>query len=248
MRTFPNPAVTKAAFLAIMQEHAKQDRIVKGKYWENGKGCDIGCGVETINHLLGIHEDHKGHNVVADTLGIPLALAHLENRIFNGLIPAKAMSWPIRFAEAIPENADLTPSVNRILVRVLREVALPAVTVDEWGVKAAIKKVCLALETGEGLRTAAVAADCSSRSVDLIDGIPDSSSVSAFSAVRTAFNFAYALANTSNFTNTRVAFTLSFGVLIVVRAASGGINITARNIAYEKIADIIIKEMQRCAA
>lgn len=36
------PAV-KAKYLKRVRAHAKADEIVSGRYWENGKGCAVGC-------------------------------------------------------------------------------------------------------------------------------------------------------------------------------------------------------------
>ena len=87
---------TKDAILAQLQGHYDADEIIKGVYWENGKGCAVGCAV------------HSGEHVQYETLfGIPESLARLEDRIFEGLENGKAKEWPLRFMRAVKPGADL---------------------------------------------------------------------------------------------------------------------------------------------
>ena len=44
---FKNTTVTKPVILKQLRAHAKADEIVKGLYWENGKGCAVGCTVRS---------------------------------------------------------------------------------------------------------------------------------------------------------------------------------------------------------
>lgn len=80
-----------------MAKHRDNDELVKGQYWEGGKGCAIGCTIYS-----GRHEEYETR------FGIPQMLAHLEDRIFEGLPNAKAKEWPIRFMSAIEPGADLS--------------------------------------------------------------------------------------------------------------------------------------------
>jgi hypothetical protein len=68
-----DPAV-KAKYLARVEGHAAADEIIKGRYWEAGKGCAVGCTIHG-----GSHEDFELE------LGIPQMLAWLEDVIFEGL-------------------------------------------------------------------------------------------------------------------------------------------------------------------
>jgi len=89
--------VTKAAVLKQLRAHAKADEIVKGQYWEEGKGCAVGCTI------------HSNQHVEYETrFGIPQALARLEDCIFEGLANGKAKVWPIRFMTAITPGTDLS--------------------------------------------------------------------------------------------------------------------------------------------
>lgn len=81
----------KAATIAEMQAHIDADRLVKGRYWEDGKGCAVGCLIKTGDHQL-----------YESKFGIPKELAQLEDVIFEGLPNEKAMAWPVPFLTAVP--------------------------------------------------------------------------------------------------------------------------------------------------
>jgi hypothetical protein len=87
----------KERLLAQLQAHHDADEIVKGKYWENGKGCAVGCTV------------HSGDHAQYEPLyGIPQMLARLEDTIFEGLPNERSKMWAIEFADAVEEGTDLS--------------------------------------------------------------------------------------------------------------------------------------------
>jgi len=87
----------KTAIMAQLAGHREADEIVKGHYWEDGKGCAVGCTVHSGNHAE-----------YEPRFGIPQVLARLEDRIFEGLPNDKAKEWPERFMGAIKPGADLS--------------------------------------------------------------------------------------------------------------------------------------------
>ena len=87
----------KDAILEQLREHEKTDELVKGYYWEKGKGCAVGCTVHSANHSL-----------YESKFGIPQMLAWLEDTIFEGLPNGKAKEWPIAFMSAIAPGTDLS--------------------------------------------------------------------------------------------------------------------------------------------
>ena len=93
-----NPAL-KASVLAEMAEHRAADALVKGVYWENGRGCAVGCLT---------HDPWGGHAQYPVRWGIPEELAWLEDSIFENLPSGLAWVWPERFLAAIPTGADLS--------------------------------------------------------------------------------------------------------------------------------------------
>lgn len=79
-----------------MQAHFDADEIIKGIYWENGKGCAVGCTIHS-----GSHQEYETR------FGIPTVLARLEDIFFENLPNKIAKSWPLRFMSAIPVGVDL---------------------------------------------------------------------------------------------------------------------------------------------
>jgi 3',5'-cyclic AMP phosphodiesterase CpdA len=79
----------KQQVLAEMREHRKADRLIKGWYWQDGKGCAVGCLLKSRNHIE-----------YEEKFGIPVHLAYLEDSLFEGLRKEKAMLWPERFLDA----------------------------------------------------------------------------------------------------------------------------------------------------
>ncbi len=97
MLAYHNDQAIKAEILAQLQAHYHADQLIKGLYWENGKGCAVGCTVHSSNHA-----DYEPR------FGIPQMLARLEDYVFEGLPHEKAKEWPIRFMSAIVPGRDLS--------------------------------------------------------------------------------------------------------------------------------------------
>ena len=96
MQAFHNDPKIKQKYLRRVRAHAKADEIIKGKYWEKGKGCAVGCTI------------HSGEHKRYETeLGIPQWLARLEDQIFEGLPQKEAMKWPVQFLKAIKTGSFL---------------------------------------------------------------------------------------------------------------------------------------------
>jgi hypothetical protein len=106
---------TKEFYLKRLNDHRLNDELIKGTYWENGRGCGIGCTVHSDDH--GAYEKQ---------LGIPRVLARLEDGLFEALPNGYAMLWPERFLSAIQPGADLSLVWPRFAVWMLID--------DKWGV------------------------------------------------------------------------------------------------------------------
>ena len=114
MLAYHNDPAIKQMFVDRIAAHAAADEIVKGQYWENGKGCAIGCTYHSSDHMAAERQ-----------AGIPLMLARLEDRIFEGLPNSEAKAWPLRFAEAVQVGADLSMVGPRFLLWLLRDSGIP---------------------------------------------------------------------------------------------------------------------------
>jgi hypothetical protein len=108
MIAFHGDKKIKAKYLRRVRAHAAADEIIKGQYWEGGKGCAVGCTIHSSYH--GYYESE---------LGIPEALAHLEDTIFENLPADLAKTWPHRFLSAPSVGADLALVSSRFLLEIL---------------------------------------------------------------------------------------------------------------------------------
>src|SRR5208282_5693902 len=90
MLAFHGKQQIKDEYLTRVKAHREADQIMKGQYWENGRGCAVGCTIHNSDH--GRYETE---------LGTPRILARLEDGIFESLPNDLAMTWPERFLDAI---------------------------------------------------------------------------------------------------------------------------------------------------
>lgn len=100
---------TKDFYIARVKRHRELDELVQGIAWENGKGCAVGCTLESY--------DHRAYET---ELGIPEWLARVEDSIFEGLTKADALAWPEQFLASINPGADLNKVEHPFIIFVLR--------------------------------------------------------------------------------------------------------------------------------
>ena len=91
LRAYHNDLAVKAKFVVRMKAHVDANDLVRQIYWENGKGCGVGCTIHSDNH-----------KVYETELGWPEWLAHLEDRIFEKMSDAAAREFPLLLLEAVP--------------------------------------------------------------------------------------------------------------------------------------------------
>jgi hypothetical protein len=94
---YHNKPEIKSNIINQLIAHSEADEIVKGKYWEDGKGCAVGCTIHSSDHME-----------YETRFGIPVMLARLEDCIFEGLPNGTAKAWPIRFMASIEPGKDLS--------------------------------------------------------------------------------------------------------------------------------------------
>lgn len=99
--------ILKEEFIKELEWHYEQDNFVKGDYFENGKGCAVGCSLESISRKKNIEIKFYDHSKYPELLGIPQWLAYVEDAIFEGLEDSLSKEWPLRFSRAIKTGADL---------------------------------------------------------------------------------------------------------------------------------------------
>lgn len=125
LKTFHGNKQLKKDIVAEILKHQKQDQIIKRTYGkqENGKwrGCAVGCSIHSLNVKYGKNiytGDHKSYEV---ELGIPEALAHLEDYLFETMPDGKATKWPLEFMKAIPINVNLAFVAPKFILGTLKE-------------------------------------------------------------------------------------------------------------------------------
>jgi hypothetical protein len=105
MKAYHGEQSIKDTYLNRVRSHREQEQLVQGfGYWKGGKGCAVGCTIHGSSHAAYETE-----------LGIPRAIARIEDGIFEGLPVKEAMAWPERFLEAITPGADLSGVVDGFL-------------------------------------------------------------------------------------------------------------------------------------
>jgi hypothetical protein len=89
----------KNKFVKRVDAHAAADEIIQGKYWENGKGCLVGCAA---------HTGCDPHGVLEREAGIPRIVSRLGDRLFEGCENGFMKGLPPRFYRAPLPGADLS--------------------------------------------------------------------------------------------------------------------------------------------
>jgi len=101
LQAFLNSDKVKTKYIQRLEDHYKQDEIIKGTYWQYGRGCAIGCTV---------HSDSPSR--YENELGIPEWLALLEETLFEGMSNDKAKEFPLKFLDSITGNTSITKYVS----------------------------------------------------------------------------------------------------------------------------------------
>jgi hypothetical protein len=181
MLSFHSDPSIKSNYLARVTGHADADEIVKGRYWENGKGCAVGCTIHGETHESFEHE-----------LGIPQMLAWLEDVIFEGLPNRYAKTWPERFLSSIAPGKDLSPVGWQFLHWLLTESGLGEFhhTLTKVAVARCAETLVPLIDRRlidvSAAEHAATAARAAMHAVLRIDGLPDAVAWSAESAALAA--------------------------------------------------------------
>lgn len=119
---FHGDEAIKAKYVERVKAHAAADEIVQGKYWQDGKGCAVGCTVE---------QSDSPHEAMEAELGIPRELAYLEDTIFEGLTNSEAKAFPLRFLQAIKPGADLSTITAKFMIWQFEDAKYGLKNIDE---------------------------------------------------------------------------------------------------------------------
>lgn len=123
--SYHNDANLKKLVIDEMNNHQKQDRLIKGTYgvYESGtfKGCAIACAINSVNKVLGKNYDTKSHEALSESIGIPLWLSKVQDSFFECLPNEYCDQFAIDFLESIPVGVDLEPVRWNLCTSLLKE-------------------------------------------------------------------------------------------------------------------------------
>jgi hypothetical protein len=131
MLAFTETEVSKDQLIASLTAHAEADRFIKGTYWQNGKGCAVGCSLRDFRP-----KETGNHGLYEPLFGIPRILARLEDGIFENLPDNLSKEWPLRFANAVKPGSDLSMVWPKFMLWLLRDNLPKFAAKDERALKA----------------------------------------------------------------------------------------------------------------
>jgi len=115
MKTFQQ-GISKEELQAKLAEHRKADNFRQGMYWDDGKGCAVGCTIQSFGGEASHHMEYER------LFGIPAILGQLEDSIFEGMSVKDSKWWPEAFIDAVPENVDLKMVWPKFCIWMLEDV------------------------------------------------------------------------------------------------------------------------------
>ena len=242
MQAFHNDIKIKQKYIERVDAHIKADNLIRGKGWENGKGCAVGCTLESY--------EHKQYET---ELGIPEWLARVEDTLFEGMNEEKSKTWPKVFLKVIPVGVDLeqvrVPFLLIVLEQNLNTLCSLGVGQEFKNVitcieqtKTATIQVMEALKNGGDLLAAELAAELAARSAE-------SAARSARSAARsTEWSTAWSVELAAELAARSAARSTAWLVESAARSAAWSAAwLVARSAAFDYYADELIELLKNAA-
>ena len=106
---YHNDPLIKLKYQERFAEHRKIDAVIQGQGYEEGRGCFVGCTLQSYDHSRFPTE-----------LGWPEWLAHLADRIFEGLPKDQAPQFGTDLLDAVAIGVNLEPVRTQFLIVVQR--------------------------------------------------------------------------------------------------------------------------------
>jgi hypothetical protein len=255
MKAFHGKLAVKKEYLARVVAHTKADEVVKGKYWEEGKGCAVGCTIHSSDHSAYERE-----------LGIPEWLAKVEDRLFEGMPAKDAQKWPAAFLKAIKPGANLekvkTPFIVFILESSLKSMnsveydkkQFPQVVAVIAQCETAVKEMIRRHKKGLDLKAAASAADsadsaysaaasAASAAYSAADSAADSAAASAaHSAASAAHSAAYSTADSAD----SAAYSAAYSAASAAYSAAASAAASTASAAYLEFSKKLLQLLKEC--
>ena len=128
LQAFHNSQEEKDTILKQLQQHYDQDEIIKGIYWEDGKGCAVGCLLHSSDHSL-----------FPSKMGWPVWFGKLIDTLFERMNNESAKQFPIKITKAIPPGfSNWDSTYHKICAFMLEDVCK---NIDHLTVKKAIADI-----------------------------------------------------------------------------------------------------------
>ncbi len=230
MIAFKNDESLKEKYLTRVQQHREADELVQNYgYWQDGKGCAIGCLA---------HKDTDAHSFLESEWDVDIRLLYLADTIFEGLPVAAARLWPERFTASIHSGSDTSLIHHQFCSWLLGESGLLAIT---DGNRASIDNVRLLHARAANREDVTVAewSAAAARAAESAASAAWSAAWSAASAASAASSAARAesAAESAAWAAARAAWSAESAAWSAARAA-----------AFEKIADKLVDLFLECRA
>ena len=117
MKAFHDNPELKEQVLKNLRVHYELDQFAQGQYWDKNKlkGCAVGCTIVDFGVSPSNRMEYER------LFGIPVALAKIEDWLFESMDFKDAKEWPIKFIASIPVGVDLSSVMIPYLVYVLSD-------------------------------------------------------------------------------------------------------------------------------
>jgi hypothetical protein len=149
MKAFTGTPITKEELITELKWHQEQDNFVRGRYFEDGKGCAVGCSLESLARKKGIKLDYGDHTEYESKFGVPQWLARVEDRLFEGMGAERAKQWPVEFMEAVNVGSDLN-KIKLPFLKVIVSSVLEYIPEDKYeGLRNSVRELETLLASSE---------------------------------------------------------------------------------------------------
>ena len=214
MKAFTNTIITKEELVSELKKHQLADNFIKGDYFEDGKGCAVGCSLESVSRLNGLDLEYfDDHSQYEEYFGLPEFFAQLTDKLFEGMSLEKSKSFPKDVIEAVKIGSDVSKIETKFKIAVLNRNLITLAKLDnDHGVIEITKNVIAALKSGDKDELAAARSAASS--------IAYSASSAAWSAAMSAWSAAESAAESA-----------AYSAESAIRSAE----------VYDELADTLIK-------
>src|SRR5688572_25183366 len=119
MTAFFNEPTLKSAVIERLEQHRRLDQFVQGIYFEDGRGCHLGCLT---------HSKDSSHEMTERLFGIPIRVAYLLEAVFERLPKDDCECWAVESIRAIPCGANLDVLHHRLAAWLLGDAGLLTIT------------------------------------------------------------------------------------------------------------------------